>query len=376
MPELLELPIDRPRPALQTHAGAWLRTTVPSELTAAVHAVGRAENCTLFMVLIAVFDIVLARYAGTTDIVVGTPIAGRGRTELEGLIGFFVNTLVLRTSVDGNPTFRELLGRVRQTALDAYAHQDLPFEKLVEVLRPPRSRSYNPIVQVLFTVHNQPVSSVALDGLAVEAIDVSNNTAKFDLSVHVAERDGELQFGFGYNPDLFDAETIEEFARTYKSILTTVSRDVEVRLSGLGEWPASVATPDWSGTLVARFVSQVRRAPHALAVRATDAALSYRALDEPAHGLAELLLSLPLAPDPPGTPATAYSAQPTIQPAWRQADGWRIETVLQADGDPFGQTISLALDAADTPHLTYFVATDLTQLDGVVFYLRGVAKAG
>ncbi|MDP6674883.1 MAG: amino acid adenylation domain-containing protein, partial [Gammaproteobacteria bacterium] len=130
-PELLELPIDRPRPALQTHAGAWFELTIPAGLTAALHGVGRAENCTLFMVLMAAFDIALARFAGTTDVIVGTPIAGRSRTELEGLIGFFVNTLVIRASVDGNPTIRELLGRVKQTALDAYAHQDLPFEKLV-----------------------------------------------------------------------------------------------------------------------------------------------------------------------------------------------------------------------------------------------------
>jgi len=297
-PELLELPIDRPRPALQSHAGAWLQTTIPTELTAALHAVGHAENCTLFMVLIAAFDVALARYTGTTDIVVGTPIAGRSRTELEGLIGFFVNTLVLRTSIDGNPTFGELLGRVKQTALDAYAHQDLPFEKLVEVLRPRRSRRYNPIVQTLFTVHNQPVNPFAPDGLAVESIDVSSNTAKFDLSVHVADRDDELQFGFGYNPDLFDADTIDGFANYYETILSAVSRDVTVRLSELGELPAPVAATDWSGNLVERFVSQVRRAPHAIAVCTADAELSYGALNEQANGVAQQLLSLSLSPDP------------------------------------------------------------------------------
>jgi len=291
-PELLELPIDRPRPTLQTHAGAWLQTTIPAELTASLHTIGRTENCTLFMVLVAAFDMTLARYSGTTDIVIGTPIAGRSRTELEGLIGFFVNTLVLRTSVDGNPTFREMLGRVRQTALGAYAHQDLPFEKLVEILRPRRSRSHNPIVQVLFTVHNQPVNAFVPDGLVVDSIDVGNDAAKFDLSVHVAERDGELQCGFGYNPDLFDTETVDEIARYFESILATVSRDVEVRLSGLGTLPAPVAATDWSGNLVERFVFQVRRAPQAVAVRTAEAVLSYGALNELANGVAQQLLSL------------------------------------------------------------------------------------
>ncbi|HJP37733.1 MAG TPA: amino acid adenylation domain-containing protein [Gammaproteobacteria bacterium] len=296
-PELLELPIDRPRPALQTHAGAWFELSVPGGLTAALHAVGRSENCTLFMVLMAAFDIALARFAGATDVVVATPIAGRSRTELEGLIGFFVNTLVMRTSVDGNPTFRELLGRVKQTALDAYAHQDLPFEKLVEILRPRRSRSYNPIVQVLFAVHNQPVNPFTPDGLEVESINVSSNTTKFDLSVHVAERDGELQCGFGYNPDLFDTATVAAFAHYYETILTAVSRDVGIRLSRVGTIPASIAQPDWTGHLVERFAAQVQRAPQAIAVRTTDAMLSYAALNAQANGVAQQLLSILLSPD-------------------------------------------------------------------------------
>ncbi len=299
-PPLLELPIDRQRQARQTQAGDWKQMTIPSELTASLHAIGHAENCTLFMVLVAAFDIALARYSGTTDIVVGTPIAGRSRTELEGLIGFFVNTLVLRTSVDGNPAFRELLGRVKQTALGAFAHQDLPFEKLVEVMRPQRSRLYNPIVQVLFTVHNQPANPFLPDGLVVESIDVRNDAAKFDLSVHVADQEGELQFGFGFNPDLFNAETIDAFAQYYKSILVAVCRDVEIRLSELGSLPAPAVVADWSGHLVERFVSQVHRAPEAVAVHAAEATLSYKALNENANGIARQLLSpsLALAPDP------------------------------------------------------------------------------
>ena len=302
-PELLELPVDRPRPALQTHSGAWLRRTLSGELTTSLQAVGRAEHCTLFMVLVAAFDMVLARYSGAADVVIGTPIAGRGRTELEGLIGFFVNTLVLRTSVDGNPTFCELLGRVRQTSLDAYAHQDLPFEKLVEVLSPQRNRSYNPVVQVLFTVHNQPVNLFVPDGLKVETVDVGNDASKFDLSVHVAHRegegDGELQCGFGYNPDLFDAATIEELADCFESVLVAVCTDTDIRLNDMGRLPAPVEATDWSGNLVDRFVAQVRRAPHAEAMRTADVTLSYGELNERANGIAQQLLSLSLAPGAP-----------------------------------------------------------------------------
>ncbi len=299
-PAILELPIDRPRSAQQGRAGAWHRMMLPTELTASIHDIGRGENCTLFMVLLAAFDVVLARSSGMTDIVVGTPIAGRNRTELEGLIGFFVNTLVLRTSVGGNPTFQDLLMRVKQTALDAYAHQDLPFEKLVEVLQPQRQRSVNPIVQVMFTVHNQPVQPFAPDGLTVESIETRNDAAKFDLSVHVAERDDELEIGFGYDADLFDLDTVEAFANAFESILTDATADVSVRVSELGEVSTGAAAADWSGTLVERFAAQVRRAPGAIAVQTGDAAMSYGGLNKRANGVAQQLLSpsLSLRADP------------------------------------------------------------------------------
>lgn len=304
-PALLELPIDRPRQVAPSHAGAWHRLTLPGDLSRALHALGRTEKATLFMVLVAAFDVVLARSTGAIDILIGTPIAGRRRTELEGLIGFFVNTLVLRTSVDGNPTFRELLGRVRQTALDAYAHQDLPFEKLVEVLRPERNRLYHPIVQVLFTVHNQPVNPFTPDGLVVEPVDVSNEAAKFDLSVHVADREGELQLGFGYNADLFDAGTIDALARYYESVLVAVSRNADLRVSALDATPESVAATDRAavrvpGHLVERFATQVLALPQADAVRTNDVTLSYAALNERANRVAHRLLALL----PSGTPET------------------------------------------------------------------------
>lgn len=290
-PVLMELPTDRPRPAIQNHSGAWIRRTLSVELSASLQAIGRAEGCTLFMVLAAAFDFALARYIGTVDVVIGTPIAGRTRTELEGLIGFFVNTLVLRTSVDGNPTFREMLARVKRTALDAFAHQDLPFEKLVEVIGPRRSRSYNPIVQVLFTVHNQPVNPFTPDGLTVESIDINNDASKFDLSVHVAEHEGRLELGFGYNAELFEADSIDGFAHFFESILDTVSRDAEIRLSAVGETLEPKNGTDWTGNLVERFLAQVQRTPGNIAVRTPDRELSFDALNESANLVAQRLLS-------------------------------------------------------------------------------------
>ena len=226
-PPLLTLPTDRARPPMQTHRGAWVQRDLPETDYKPLLMLAREQGCTLFMVLLAAFDVVLGRYAGQEDVVVGTPIAGRGRTELEGLIGFFVNTLVLRTDLGGNPRFSELLARVKQTALGAYAHQDLPFEKLVELSNPERNRSFGPIVQTLFTVHNQPGQALALDGLEVEAQHINNSAAKFDLSLHVSEpdesrEDRHMTLAFAYNADLFDEETIAALASYYEAVLSAV----------------------------------------------------------------------------------------------------------------------------------------------------------
>ena len=156
-PPLLELPADRPRPLVQSHRGAWLEARLNAQLATGLKDLAGDNKSTLFMVLLAIFKVLLARWSGSEDVVVGTPIAGRGRTELEGLVGFFVNTLALRTRLDGNPPFSELLARVRQTALDAYAHPDLPFERLVEALRPERDLRHHPLVQVLFAC-SQPAA--------------------------------------------------------------------------------------------------------------------------------------------------------------------------------------------------------------------------
>ena len=183
----LELPTDRPRPPAQSHHGAHVALDLPEALTRALKELGRREGATLFMTLLAAFQVLLHRYSGQEDIAVGTPIAGRGRTELEGLIGFFANTLVLRSDLSGNPGFRELLARVRESALGAYTHQDLPFEKLVEELAPERDLSRNPLFQVMFALAERAGSALALEGVQVSRLPLQTLSAKFDLSLSVRE---------------------------------------------------------------------------------------------------------------------------------------------------------------------------------------------
>jgi non-ribosomal peptide synthetase component F len=185
------------------------------------------------MVLLAAFDVLLGRHAGSEDVLVGTPLAGRPHTELEGLIGFFLNTLVLRTDLRGDPAFSELLRHVRRVTLDAYAHADVPFEKLVEALAPQRSLSHSPIVQVLFTLHNQPRTSLALPGLESEPVLVTGEAAKFDLSVHVAEEAGGLDIAFAWRSQLFSRLWVESLAADFIALLEAVIAAPETRISRL-----------------------------------------------------------------------------------------------------------------------------------------------
>src|SRR4029077_19017507 len=175
------------RPPLASTRGARVALELPAPLLQSLKALGRGEGATLFMTLLAAFQVLLHRYSGQEDIAVGSPIAGRGRTELEGLIGFFVNTLVLRTDVSGNPAFRELLARVRENALGAYTHQDLPFEKLVEELAPERDMSRNPLFQVMFVLQNAPGAPLVLEGLEVSRLSLEGHSAKFDLTLTLRE---------------------------------------------------------------------------------------------------------------------------------------------------------------------------------------------
>ncbi|HEU4435170.1 MAG TPA: amino acid adenylation domain-containing protein, partial [Pyrinomonadaceae bacterium] len=230
-PAALELPTDRPRPAIQTVRGAHHRFSVSADVTKSLKELSQREGATLFMALLAAFKTLLYRFTGQEDIVVGTPIAGRNRIEIEGLIGFFVNTLVLRTDLSGEPTFQELVARVRQTALGASAHQDLPFEKLVEELQPERDLSRTPLFQVMFVLQNKSEDVYELPDLKVQAAEVQTGTAKFDFELFFEEREDELAGTCEYNADLFDASTVERMTQNLDVLLRAIVNDPKQQIT-------------------------------------------------------------------------------------------------------------------------------------------------
>ncbi|HKG79910.1 MAG TPA: condensation domain-containing protein, partial [Pyrinomonadaceae bacterium] len=219
---VLELPADRVRPAVQSYRGAAARFEVSREVSEGLKELSQREGVTLFMTLLAAFKVLLYRYTGQADIVVGSPIAGRTRAEVENLIGFFVNTLVLRTDLSGGPGFRELLGRVRETALGAYAHQDVPFEKLVEELQPERDLSRSPLFQVMFALQNAPQESLRLEGLTLSYLKTESGVAKFDLSLFMADSSEGIKGALEYNTDLFERETVERLLGHFRILLEAI----------------------------------------------------------------------------------------------------------------------------------------------------------
>jgi amino acid adenylation domain-containing protein len=305
MPPVINLPADGARTVGQARLARWKTKSLSVKLTGELHALACAEHCTLYMVLLAALDALLARYGGQEDIVVGTPVAGRNRTELEGLIGFFVNTLVLRTDLSGNPEFRVLLARVKETALQAFAHQDLPFEKLVEAIGPQRNRAHHPIVQVLFALHNQPAESFQLNGLVAEQVLTQSGTAKFDLSIHAAEDQGRLMLSLNADAGLFSDATLDLLLSGFESLLEAVVVTPRTRLAALPVWTAgndqpvsplvdfeAFADEDLAASLVCRFAAQVRRHAARPAVETSEAVLSYSELNEQANRVAHVLLHL------------------------------------------------------------------------------------
>src|SRR5205814_1001896 len=227
---VLDLPTDRPRPAVQTHRGGHEMFWLDAELSERLRALSREHGVTLFMTLLGAFEVLLSRYANQKDFCVGTPIANRNHADVEGLIGFFVNTLVLRANLNDDPTFTELLARVRETALGAYAHQDLPFEQLVEVLQPERSLTRTPLFQVMFTLQNAEDCELALGATPIERLPLDPGTAKFDLTVVLTE--GEAIDGFlEYDTDLFDRETIERMTGRFTRLLDAVTAAPEAPLA-------------------------------------------------------------------------------------------------------------------------------------------------
>jgi amino acid adenylation domain-containing protein len=230
-PALLALPTDHPRPQAQTFRGTTRSFVLPAQMTEEVKRLSRIEGATLFMTLLAAFQTLLHRYTGQDDIVVGSDIANRSRLETEGLLGCFFNLLALRTDFSDNPTFRQLLGRVRETTLGAYTHQDLPFEKLVEELQPARDPSYSPLFQVIFDFQSQTRQPVLqLPGLTLSPLPLPSTVSKFDLSLFIVEQAEELSCTLEYNTDLFDAATIERLIASFQTLLEEIVRNPDARI--------------------------------------------------------------------------------------------------------------------------------------------------
>ncbi|MGH3979304.1 MAG: condensation domain-containing protein, partial [Pseudonocardiaceae bacterium] len=234
----LELPTDRPRPAVRTTAGAVRELVVPPEVTARLGELARAADTTLFTTLMAACQVMFARYAGQHDVAVGTVVSGRNRPELERVVGFFVNTVVLRAHVDGSRTFGEFLGGVNDTVLDAFAHDEAPFERLVDALHPERDPSRNPLFDVMVVLHNAQRTSPRFTGLRVEDISLTRRSALFDISIDFQEQGDVLTGVVEYNTDLFDAATVERMAGHLQVLLAGIAADAErpiARLPLLGE---------------------------------------------------------------------------------------------------------------------------------------------
>jgi hypothetical protein len=220
---VLHLPTDRPRPPVQTYRGTCQSLTLSKSLTEALKILSHQEGVTLFMTLLAAFKILLHRYSGQEEIIVGSPIAGRNQVETEGLIGCFLNILVLRTDLSGNPSFRELLGRVRRVTTEAYQHQDLPFHRLVEELQQERDLIRTPLFQVLFILQNTPMLQLDLPGLTINSVTIHTGTAKFDLTLALVETAQGIRGALEYNTDLFNAATITQMLEDFRTLLLTLS---------------------------------------------------------------------------------------------------------------------------------------------------------
>ncbi len=310
-PPKLELPTDRPRPAVQTAHGAEHVFNLPRRLYEALQTLSQQEHVTLFMLLMAAFQTLLYRYTGQEDICVGTPIANRNRAEIEGLIGFFVNTLVLRTDLSGNPSFRDLLKRVREVAIGAYAHQDLPFEMLVDALHPDRDTSYSPLFQVMFALQTVATKIYHLPELILSSVEAHSGTAKFDLTLAMAEDADGLSGTLEYNTDLWDAATIERMVGHFQTLLEGIAADPNRQISTLpllAEAERRRLLVEWNNTAVdyprdvcihQLFEAQVERVPDAVAAVFEQASLTYRELNRRANQLAHYLRSLGVGPDVP-----------------------------------------------------------------------------
>ena len=308
IPERLELPADRARPAMQTFGADACLVALSGEQTAALKRLSQKNQATLYMTMLAAFGLLLSRYSGQDDIVVGSPIANRQEEQLEGLIGFFVNSLVMRIRVNAETSFRELLAQVRRTALDAYLYQDVPFERLVEELSPQRSLNAPPLFQVVFALQNAPVEAQRFRGLETETVGRENLRVRFDLELHAWESGERITLYWLYNRDLFDRWRIEQMARHYTQLLESLGEGPDEamhRLPMLSAGEREKLLAGCSGevravpeaTLPELFEAQAARTPDAVAVVYEEEELSYGELNERANRLAHTLIDAGVGPE-------------------------------------------------------------------------------
>ncbi|HVF48580.1 MAG TPA: amino acid adenylation domain-containing protein, partial [Pyrinomonadaceae bacterium] len=314
VPPVLQLPADRPRPAVMSFRGASVNLEFPAHLTEALKELSRREGVTLYMTLLAAFQTLLCRYTGEQDIVVGSPIANRQTSEIEPLIGFFANTLVLRTDLSGDPAFTELLSRVQEVTLGAYAHQEVPFEMLVEELQPERNLSHTPLFQVVFALQNAPGEELKLPGLALDKMDVRGDTSKFDLTLQLEESRHGLTGVVEYSLDLFDEATVRRFAVHLRTLLEAIVADPQARISALplladaerhqllDEWSHATDESDLFERRTQQcvqhlFEQQAGRTPERVALVFGEQKLTYGELNARADALAHRLRTLGAGPD-------------------------------------------------------------------------------
>ncbi|MBW4579359.1 MAG: amino acid adenylation domain-containing protein [Tildeniella nuda ZEHNDER 1965/U140] len=308
-PTLLELPTDRSRPPMQSFRGGTESFVLDAKLTHQLKTLSQRSGATLFMTLLSAFAVLLSRYSGQHDMVIGTPIANRKRSEIEPLIGFFINLLSLRVNLTGNPGFLELLKRVRQVSLDAYAHQDVPFEQVVEVLQPERNLSYSPLFQVLLILQNTPAEPLDLPDLTLTPLKVDSGVSKYDLTLMLEETEAGLVAEFEYNGDLFDATTIDRMIGHFKVLLQAIVTHPEQPIAALPlltEPERDQLLTTWNHTPLAYpqaqcihqlFEAQVEQTPEAIAVVFEQQSLTYRELNCRANQLAHYLQALGVGPD-------------------------------------------------------------------------------
>ncbi len=298
---ILQLPTDRPRPNVSTFTGAKQYFTFSTALTNALKQLSQQADATLFMSLLAAFNVLLYRYTDQEDILIGSPIANRNRTELEGMLGLFVNTLVLRNNLNGNPSFRELLHRVREVTLDAYAHQDLPFEMLVEELHPERDLSRNPLYEVMFVLQNTPGSVEEVSGLTLRTLEFDSDTAQLDIFLSISESEEGLTGCLEYNTDIFDSTTITQFINNFQTLLENIVANPEQHLSELSLLTASeqeqllfkfnqtrIDYPQ-DVSLHQLFEQQVQLTPDSVALISESEEVTYRQLNYRVNQLAHYL---------------------------------------------------------------------------------------